>query len=81
MCTTARLEVAGRKSPLFEMHSSHRGWYETIPPRGEGRLTIYFDPNYHKEEGLGRQERAVLIFSNDLGASPKVIRLYANVVD
>ena len=83
MCVTARLEVAGRKSPIFEMQmqDSRNGWYESLAAGGSGKLTVDFDPNYHGKEGLGHQKRAVVIVSNDPRAGRKLIELFATVVD
>ncbi|RMF88076.1 MAG: hypothetical protein D6736_11460 [Nitrospinota bacterium] len=81
MCVSATLEVAGRKSALFEMHKSSLGWQETLAPGQQGKLTVYFDPNFHGREGLGRIWREVRIDSNDPQHPVTIIEFFATVVD
>lgn len=81
MCVTATLEVAGKKSPLFEMHKSYPGWRETLAPGQQGRLSIYFDPNFHGRDGLGRNRREVSIASTDPKRPVAMIEFFATVVD
>jgi len=81
MCTTATLEVAGTRSPVFDMHTEHRGWSATLEPGQRAILTVFFDPNAHGPEGLGRAVRWVEIFSNDRGKAVRQARITANVVE
>jgi len=81
MCTTATLEVAGKKSPVFDMHTEHRGWSATIQPGAGGTLTVFFDPNGHGREGLGRAVRWAEIFVNDRARAVRQARITANVVE
>jgi len=80
MCVTATLEVAGRKSPLFEMHKNYPGWRQTIAPGQKGTLSIYFDPNAHGREGFGKNRREVSITS-DPGRPVTKIEFFATVAD
>ena len=81
MCTTATLEVAGKRSPVFDMHTEHRGWSATVQPGERGTLAVSFDPNAHGPEGLGRAVRWVEIFSNDKANPVRRARITANVVE
>lgn len=81
MCVTARLEVAGRKSPVFKMHGKYKGWYESLAAGTSGKLTVKFEPNYHGKEGLGHQKRQLVIMSNDRRATRKLIELFATVMN
>jgi hypothetical protein len=81
MCVTAALEVAGRWSPLFEMHKNYPGWKETLAPGQEGKLSIYFDPNFHGREGLGRNRREVTVFSSDPERPVAILDFVATVVE
>lgn len=81
MCTTATLEVAGRKSPLFGMHTNYPDWSEVLKPGERAKLTVTFDPNYHGPRGLGRQKRQVGIYSNDSKRPLTIVTLLATVVD
>jgi len=81
MCVTATLEVAGEKSPLFEMHKNYPGWRQSVAPGQKGKLSIYFDPNAHGREGLGTNRREVSITSSDPGRPVTKIDFFATVVD
>jgi hypothetical protein len=81
MCTTATLEVAGTKSPVFEMHGETRGWSATLQPGERATLTVSFDPNAHGPEGLGRAVRFVEIFSNARDNPVGRAQITANVVE
>ncbi len=81
MCVTATLEVAGKKSPLLEMHKSYPEWQETLASGQQGKLSVYFDPNFHGRDGLGRNRRKVSITSTDPERPVTVIEFFATVVD
>lgn len=42
---------------------------------------VFFDPNAHGRDGLGRVERAVIIFTDYQLAAEAVVRITARVVD
>lgn len=69
MCTEAVLQVNGRKSPKFGMHTSSTFWSETINPGQTASLEITFDPNAHGPNATGPVTRVVTLFSNDQGKS------------
>lgn len=84
MCTTAALEVDGKKSPAFGMpgHGGPSGaWTGTIPPGKTGMLELVFDPNAHGPDAVGTIKRTINIISNDGGAkgSVNVISFEGNV--
>ncbi len=81
MCTTATLEVAGVKSPVFEMHAEQRGWSATLQPGERAKLTVIFDPNAHGREGLGHIVRIVEIFSDARDNPVGRAQITANVVE
>jgi len=81
MCVTATLEVAGQKSPLFEMHKNYPGWRQTVAPGQQGKLSIYFEPNFHGREGLGRNRREVSVTSTDPERPFTKIEFFATVAD
>ena len=81
MCTTATLQVAGKRSPVFDMHTEHRGWSATLAPGQRGTLTVFFDPNAHGPEGVGQAARWAEIFSNDRSNPVRRARITANVVE
>ncbi len=81
MCTTATLEVARRRSPLFDMHTEYPGWSEKLAPGKKAKLRISFDPAFHGEKGLGKVVRAVYIFSDDSGFPERIVMIWANVVE
>ena len=68
MCTSAQLEVAGKKSSKFGMAGhglSSRGWSMEIPANEEGTLYVYFDPNAHGPAGVGPIQRVVTFTTDD----------------
>lgn len=70
MCTTASLEVDGKKSPAFGMPGHSSGslfWSAEIKPRQSGVLEIVYDPAAHGPAGLGPFTRVVTISSNNNG--------------
>lgn len=69
MCTSAQLEVEGKKSPKFGMPghggNSSRGWSMEIPSNGEGSLRVFYDPNAHGPSGTGPFRRDITFTTND----------------
>lgn len=67
MCTQAVLEVEGKKSPKFGMHTSSAFWSENIKPGQSANLEVIFDPNAHGPNATGPITRTVTLVSNDGG--------------
>ena len=85
MCTTAALEVDGKKSPAFGMpgHGGPSGaWSGSIPPGKTGTLELIFDPNAHGPDATGPIKRVITITSNNGGSkgSQDIISFEGNVV-
>ena len=83
MCTTAVLDVDGKRSPKFGMAShgtNPRGWSEEINPGSSANLEITFDPNAHGPNSTGPITRVVTIQTNDGGKrNTKQFTISANV--
>ncbi|MEK7680789.1 MAG: DUF1573 domain-containing protein [Patescibacteria group bacterium] len=85
MCTTAALEIDGKKSPAFGM-PGHGGpslpWTGTIPAGKTGMLELVFDPNAHGPDATGPIKRTINITSNDSGekGSVNIISFEGNVI-
>ena len=69
MCTEAVLEIDGKKSPKFGMHTSTAFWSAKIKPGQSAKLEITFNPNAHGPDATGPVTRAVTLSSNDQGKS------------
>jgi len=67
MCTEAVLEIDGKKSPKFGMHTSSVGWSENIKPGQTADLEVIFDPNAHGPNATGPITRTVTLLSNSKG--------------
>ena len=85
MCTTALLEVDGKRGPSFGMpgHGSKPlFWSETIAPGSEGVLEVTFDPAAHGPSALGSVTRSITVMSDSGGKSntPTSFMFTANVV-
>lgn len=73
--------MGGKRGPTFGMHTPATNWSVTFRPHQRGRLVVFFDPNAHGRDGLGRVERAVIIFTDYQLAAEAVVRITARVVD
>lgn len=82
MCTEAVLEVGGKRSPKFGMHTSSVFWAEKIKPGQTANLEVIFDPNAHGPNATGPVTRTVTLLSNSRGKSNTRTNLIftANVV-
>ena len=69
-CTKAQVEIKGKLSPFFNMHSTS-SWVGKILPGQEGKLTVIFDQAFHGPQGVGPIERLVSIETNDV-QNPKL---------
>lgn len=63
------------------MHTPPANWSATLRPNQRGRLVVFFDPNAHGRDGLGRVERAVIILTDYQPAPQTIVRLAAHVVE
>lgn len=86
MCTTAALEVDGKKSPAFGMANGHGGasgpLNMSIPPGKSGVLELIFDPNAHGPDAVGPIKRTITLTSNNGGdkGSQNIISFEGNVI-
>lgn len=80
MCTTARLEVNGKESPEFGMHTNSLLWSEIIPAGETARLKVVFDPVFHGPTGTGQMARVVYLKTNILGQERAQAVMNINVV-
>ncbi len=79
MCTTATLDVAGKRTGPFGMpgHGFTPKFSQSITPGETAYLDVAFDPAAHGPAGVGRIER-VISLETDQGA-PLAIKISANV--
>ena len=63
-CTTAQLEINGKKSPEFSMHTKS-GYVTEVPPGESAKLKIEFDPAFHGPQGVGAMTRQIRMKTND----------------
>ena len=75
----ATLEVAGERSPTFEMHSYYPGWSGTLEPGGSGTLRVLFDPGVHDHGPQDRVVQGVVIISDDPRVLQHLVRVAARV--
>lgn len=64
-CTKAQVEIDGKTSPYFSMHSTSP-WVGEVSPGKEAQLTVIFDPAFHGPTGVGPVERLVSVETNDV---------------
>lgn len=64
MCTTAKLKINGKESPVFGMHTKS-SYVASISPGDTGTLEVDFDPDYHGPSGIGPITRQVTMITND----------------
>ncbi len=65
MCTTAKVEIGGKKTKEFgmEMNGDLNPLVDVDFPAGQtGTVTFSFDPTAHGPEGVGQFERVVTLF-------------------
>lgn len=63
-CTQAKVEIEGKTSPLFSMHSTS-SWVGEVAPSKEAKLSVIFDPAFHGPSGVGSVERLISLETND----------------
>ena len=82
MCTTAELNIAGERSPVFGMHNNPAFWVGKIAPGEEAALEVVFDPLAHGPNATGSVTREIVIQTNDQGSTSAIKRfiITANVV-
>lgn len=64
-CTKAQIDVDGKVSPYFSMHSQS-SWVGEVSPGKEAKLNVIFDPVFHGPAGIGPIERLISIQTNDI---------------
>ena len=64
-CTKAVLEIDGKNSPYFSMHSI-ASWVGEVAAGKTAKLTVIFDPAFHGPTGVGPIERLISIETNDI---------------
>lgn len=78
-CTKAEIEINGKSSPSFSMHSVS-GWIGEVKSGEEARLTVIFDPTFHGPSGVGPVNRIVSVETNDASVPKLEFTLTGNVV-
>lgn len=79
MCTTAQLEVGGKVSPEFGMHTKSN--YVTEVPAGEtANLKVVFDPAFHGPQGKGMITRQIKLQTNDTSHSDLMFTVAGRVI-
>jgi hypothetical protein len=63
MCTTVKLIIGDKESPVFGMHEN-TNWNGKIAAGDSAILEVSFDPNAHGPEAVGPFERIILVKSN-----------------
>ena|SRR3989304_6528471 len=69
-CTKAQVDINGKTSPYFSMHSIS-GWVGEVAPGKEAKLLVIFDPAFHGPTGVGPMERLISVETND-SQNPKL---------
>lgn len=79
MCTTAQLEVGGKTSPEFGMHTKSN--YVMEVPAGEtASLKVVFDPAFHGPQGKGAITRQIKLKTNDESHSDLMFTVDGRVI-
>ena len=63
-CTSAYLELDGKRSGIFGMHTQPSSVFE-VPAGQTAQLTVTVDPAFHGPSGIGPFEKDALINTND----------------
>jgi len=63
-CTSAYLELDGKRSGIFGMHTKSSAVFE-VPVGQTAQLTVTVDPAFHGPSGIGPFEKDALINTND----------------
>jgi hypothetical protein len=83
-CTSATIVFQDVEGPKFTMpgHGSANpeNWQISIPPQGEAKLKVYYDPAVH-QDFRGYAIRKISIFSNDPIDFEKSVQVELNQVD
>lgn len=64
MCTEAQVNIDGKNSPIFGMHT-RSGWSGVVRPGETADVNVVFDPMYHGPQGTGPITRMVSFNTND----------------
>ena len=78
-CTNARIEVNGKSSGYFGMHTKSKKIME-IKPGEMGKVVVEFDPAFHGPSGVGPIQRTVTIATNDTKQVEITLNLSGTVV-
>ena len=84
-CTTASIVFNGQEGPRFGMpghglNEDIKDWQVVIPPAGEAKLNVYYDPKVHLDF-RGYAIREISIFSNDPVNFEERVKVELNQVD
>lgn len=80
MCTSASLETAAGRGPVFSYHGDKpEGWSATLASGEEATLIVTFDPNAHGPDAVGQFMREVSVTSNDPLRRQSTVRITVNV--
>lgn len=63
-CTSAYLELDGKRSGIFGMHTKSSAVFE-VPSGKTAQLTVTVDPAFHGPSGIGQFEKDAIINTND----------------
>ena len=80
MCTTAQVEIEGKKSPYFGMMQKS-SWTGQVEPGKSAKLMVEFDPAYHGPQGIGQNDRQVTVETNDPGQKKLTFYVTSKVIN
>lgn len=71
--------MAGKRSPVFEMHGQYPGWSQTLAPGASGTLRVLFDPGVHDHGKEQPVIQGVFIYTDDADKPEAVAKVIARV--
>lgn len=78
MCTSAVLDIDGKKSPAFSLHNNPMLWSDEIAAGQTAKLEVAFDPNAHGPDATGPITRTISMRVN--GSEEEVFTITGNVI-
>lgn len=79
MCTTAQVEIEGKRSPYFGMMQKS-SWTGQVEPGKTAKLIVEFDPAFHGPQGVGQITRQAVVETNDPDQRQLTFVTTANVI-
>lgn len=79
MCTTAQIEIEGKRSPYFGMMQKS-SWTGQVEPGKTAKLIVEFDPAFHGPQGVGQITRQAVVETNDPDQRQLTFVTTANVI-